>query len=154
MFDAGWNSTRITVWGVIRASTKQTCHFADDIFKCIFLNGSVWILIKISLKFQVVPKVNNIPALVQIMAWYQPGDQPLSEPIMVSLLMHICVTWPQWINSTYHFFSVPVHKQSQYHACWCPVSWTSEAVISRTTILIRREASIKQGTIGLSAWQV
>ena len=29
-------------------------HLADDIFKCIFLNGNVWILIKNSLKF--VPK--------------------------------------------------------------------------------------------------
>ena len=29
-------------------------HFADDIFKCIFLNENVWIPIKISLKF--VPK--------------------------------------------------------------------------------------------------
>ena len=44
-------------------------HFADDIFKCIFLNENVWISIKISLKF--VPKgpINNIPVLVQIMAW-------------------------------------------------------------------------------------
>ena len=29
-------------------------HFADDIFKCIFLNENVWIPIKISMKF--VPK--------------------------------------------------------------------------------------------------
>ena len=38
------------------------------IFKCIFLNENVLILIKISLKF--VPKgpINSIPALVQIMA--------------------------------------------------------------------------------------
>ena len=43
--------------------------FADDIFKCIFFNENVWIPIKISMKF--VPKgpINNIPALVQIMAW-------------------------------------------------------------------------------------
>ena len=39
-------------------------HFADDIFKCIFLNENVWIPIEISLKF--VPKgpIDNIPALV------------------------------------------------------------------------------------------
>ena len=44
-------------------------HFTDDIFNCIFLNENVRISIKISLKF--VPKgpINNIPALVQIMAW-------------------------------------------------------------------------------------
>ena len=58
-------------------------HFADDIFKCIFLNENVDISIKISLKF--VPKgpINKIPALVQIMAWRRPGDKPLSEPMMV-----------------------------------------------------------------------
>ena len=63
-------------------------HFADAIFKCIFLNENIWILIKISLKF--VPKgpINNTPALVQIMAWRRPGDKPLSELMMVSLLMH------------------------------------------------------------------
>ena len=76
-------------------------HFADDIFKRIFLNENIWIPIKISLKF--VPKVsiNNIPALVQIMAWRCPGDKPLSEPLMVNLPTHICVTRPQWVNTNY-----------------------------------------------------
>ena len=56
-------------------------HFADAIFKCIFLNENVSISIKISLKY--VPKgpINNIPALVQIMAWRRTGDKPLSEPM-------------------------------------------------------------------------
>ena len=54
-------------------------HFADDIFKCIFLNGNIWISIKSSLKF--VPKgpINNIAALVHIMACRRPDDNPLSE---------------------------------------------------------------------------
>ena len=67
-------------------------RFADDVFKGIFLNENVWISINISLKF--VPKgpINNIPALVQIMAWRRPGDKPLSEPVMVRLLTHI------WVN--------------------------------------------------------
>ena len=73
-------------------------HFADDIFKRIFFNESVWISIKISLKF--VPKgpIDNIPSLVQIMAWRRPGDKPLSEPMMDSLPTHICVTRTQWVN--------------------------------------------------------
>ena len=73
-------------------------HFADDILKCIFFNENVWILIEISLKF--VPKgpIDNIPALVQTMAWRRPGDKPLSEPMVVSLLTHIFVTRPQWVN--------------------------------------------------------
>ena len=32
------------------------------------------------------------------MAWRRPGDKPLSEPMMVSLLTHICVARPQWVN--------------------------------------------------------
>ena len=64
-------------------------HFPDDIFS----NKNGWI------KF--VPKVpiNSIPALVQIMAWRRPGDKPLSEPMTISLLTHICVTRPQWVKS-------------------------------------------------------
>ena len=66
---------------------RQNGHYFLDIFKCIFLNENVWILIKISQKF--VPKgtINNIPVLVQKMAWRRPGDKPLSEAMVVSLLM-------------------------------------------------------------------
>ena len=74
-------------------------HFADNIFKCIFLNESVWIPIKISLQFVPRGPINNIPALVQIMAWRRPGDKPLSEAMMVSIPMHICVIRPQWVKS-------------------------------------------------------
>ena len=77
-------------------------HFADDIFKCIFLNENIWILIKISLKFVPKSPINNIPALVQIMAWRRSGDKPLSEPIMIGLPMHICFTRPQWVNQICH----------------------------------------------------
>ena len=63
-----------------------------------WMNENVRILINISLKF--VPKglINNNPALVQKMAWRRPGDKPLSEPMMVSSLTHICVTRPQWVK--------------------------------------------------------
>ena len=73
-------------------------HFPDDIFRWIFLNENVWISIKISLKFVLRCQINNIPALVQIMAWRRPGDKPLSEPVMFRLLTHICVTRPQWVK--------------------------------------------------------
>ena len=68
-------------------------HIADNLFKCIFLNETVSVSIKILLKFIPKGSVNNIPALVQIMAWRRPGDKPLSEPMVVRLPMHICVTW-------------------------------------------------------------
>ena len=84
----------LTYWG----PRRNEQHFTDDIFKRIFFNKNVWILIKISLKF--VPKgpINNIPSLVQIMAWRRSGDKPLSEPMMVSSPTHICVTRSQWVN--------------------------------------------------------
>ena len=39
---------------------------------------NIWIPIKISLKFVPKGSINNIPALVQIMAWHRPGDKPVS----------------------------------------------------------------------------
>ena len=32
------------------------------------------------------------------MAWRRLGDKPLFEPMMVSLLTHICVTRPKWVS--------------------------------------------------------
>ena len=72
-------------------------HFADDIFKRIFFNENVWISLKISLTFVLKVRINNIPALGEIMTWRRPGDKPLSEPVLVSLLTHICVIRPQWV---------------------------------------------------------
>ena len=77
---------------------QNGCHFPDDIFKCIFFNENVWISLKISLKYVPNIRINNIPALVQIMAWRWPGDKPLSEPMMFCLLTHICVTQPEWVK--------------------------------------------------------
>ena len=77
---------------------QNGCLFTGDIFKCIFFNEKVWISISISLTFILKDPIDNIPALVQIMAWRLPGNNPLSEPMMVSLLMHICVTLPQCVN--------------------------------------------------------
>ena len=74
----------------------------DTIFQTPFSNEFPWMIIydffiKISLKFVPRGPINNMPALVQIMAWHWPGDKPLSEPRKVSLLTHIYVTRPQWI---------------------------------------------------------
>ena len=109
----------LTLWNIILILQDQRVNtlrprqngrrFADDTFKHIFLNENVRISIKISLKF--VPKgpINNNPSLVQIMAWRRSGDKPLSEPMMVSLLTHICVTRPQWVKrqGTTIFFTNP-----------------------------------------------
>ena len=55
---------------------------------------------KISLMFVHRFQINNIPALVMIMAWRRSGDKPLSKPMMVNLLTRICVTRPQWVNNS------------------------------------------------------
>ena len=71
-------------------------HFSGDIFRCIFFNEE--------LEFQLRCQCNlfigsiNIPALVRAMGRRRPGDKPLSEPIMVSLVTHICVTWPPLVK--------------------------------------------------------
>ena len=57
-------------------------HAADDIFKCIFLYENIWIPTKISLNYVPYGLIDNMAALVQIMAWRRPGDKPLSETMM------------------------------------------------------------------------
>ena len=80
-----WSLSPVFPRGVLNTlRPRQYCrHFTDDIFKCIFMNENVWILIKISLKYVPKVRINNIPALVQIMAWRRLGDKPLSEQMMV-----------------------------------------------------------------------
>ena len=73
------------------------------IFHTTFWNGFSWMKMyefreKISLKFVPRGPINNMPALGQIMAWRRPGDKPLTEPMMVRLLTHVCVTRPQWVK--------------------------------------------------------
>ena len=94
-------------------------NFPDDIFKRIFLNENVQISIKISLEF--VPKgpIDTSPALVQIMAWRRPGNKPLSEPMMVNILTHICITLPQWVQR--------VTVQEKDTLCCIGLWWSSQA---------------------------
>ena len=107
----------------------------------------VWIPIEISLKF--VPKdlINNIPALVQIMAWRRPGNKPLSESMMVSLLTHVCVTWPQWVNSV---STIPIHIGGAYLVSIAPADGLAPygAKPSQDTILTTQaQAWFCQNTI-------
>ena len=78
---------QLTHWGREKWPTFPRRHF--QMFEFLF---------KISPKF--VPKgpINNIPALVRIMAGRRTGDKLLSESMMVKLPTHICVTRPQWVK--------------------------------------------------------
>ena len=79
--------------------------------KVHFLEWNWWILLKISMKF--VPKVpiNNIPTLVQIMAWRGPGDKPLSELMMVRLPTHMWDKGNQCGWTECHVMMIMLH-------CW------------------------------------
>ena len=102
-------SLLLTHWGRDKWRPFRRRHF-----QCIFLNGNVWIPIKISLKF--VPKgpIYNIPTMVQIMAWRRPGNKPLFEPMGVSLPTHICVARPQWVKV---FFSYKYRQKTWSSLC-------------------------------------
>ena len=80
----------------------------------------IWLIFHQSLflRFQ---SIDNIPALVEIMAWRRPGDKPLSEPVIVRLLMHICVSRLQWVKVVICRLMALSHYLDQ---CWLYVSWT------------------------------
>ena len=88
-----WPYKSVNTW-----RPRQNDRHLPDIFKYIFLNENIWILIKISLKSVPEGPIYNIPASVQIMAWRRPGDKQLSEPMVVRLPTHMCVTRPQLVN--------------------------------------------------------
>ena len=104
-YDTKWQSSELSsligMFNTLRPR-QYGRHFADDVLNCIFLNENVWIPIENSLMFVPKGSINNNPALFQIMAWCRPGDKPLSEQVMVSLLTHICFTWPQWVKIAWH----------------------------------------------------
>ena len=82
-----WEFKLLTHWGWNKMATIIQTIFSN----AFFFNENTYISLKTSLKFRKV-QINNYPAFVQIMIRCCPGDKPLSEPLMVSLLMHICVT--------------------------------------------------------------
>ena len=55
---------------------KMGAILEDDIFKRIFLNE----------KFVPKSPIDNKPALVQVMAWCQTGDKPLTEPMITQFI--------------------------------------------------------------------
>ena len=124
-------------------------HFPDNIFKCIFLNENVWILITISLKF--VPKgpINNILALIQIMAWHGSGDKPLSEPMLVGSLTHICITQLQWVKQQSHCIEIMLPL---FHV---PVfTYNSLEVLPMLIILVIGSLSLNNQLNNIHCWSV
>ena len=72
-----------------------------------FLNENVGFSLKISLMFVPEVRIHNILALVRIMACCLVATKPLSKPMMVSLLTHICITRPQWVKGWINLYFFP-----------------------------------------------
>ena len=73
----------------------------------IFSNAFSWMKmfqLRLKVHWSLFPKgpINTIPSLVKIMASHRSGEKPLSEPMLVSLPTHICVTRPQWVTKCSH----------------------------------------------------
>ena len=103
-------------------------HFADDIFKCIFLNENVLISIKISLKFVLEGSFNNFPALVEIMGrqaiiWTNDGQVYwcIYASFRFSELTHCGLV------ILYHFIDLIQHCVRQWLAAWWyqVITWTN-----------------------------
>ena len=77
---------------------QNGCQLADNIFKCISVNENFCILLQMSLKFVPKGSINNMSALVQVMAWRKTGDRPLPEPWWPSSLVYMCGTRGRWVN--------------------------------------------------------
>ena len=69
---------------------QNSRHFADDIFRCIFLYEKFCILIQISLKFLPKGPIDKESSLVQVMVWRRTGDKPLPDQCWHTSLTHIC----------------------------------------------------------------
>ena len=122
-------------------------RFADDTFKRIFLNENTIISIMVSHEF--VPKgaMNNNPALVQIMAWHRSGDKPLPEPMVVSLLTHICVTRPQWVNPSQTVQLSVLFASIQGSLQWHDMNFIKSHIIRLSTVCLTASADPHQRNI-------
>ena len=114
------NAENVSIWWRHHESIRQPCywpsppakfwfrhqtlltHWGRDkmaaISQTILSNAFSWMkILEFRLKFH---WSLFLRVQLTVMAWRRPGDKPLSEPMMVRSLTHICVTRPQWVNSS------------------------------------------------------
>ena len=91
MDEFAWIRSLLTHWGRYKMATISQTTILNAFSRIKMLGLRL-------LKFVSKGRINNIPSLVQIMAWRRPGDKPLSEHMMVRLPTHTCVARPQWVN--------------------------------------------------------
>ena len=83
---------------------------------------------------------------------HRSGDKPLSEPMMVSLMTHICVARPQWVNwltpgrcgsnSICGFFKL---RYLEY-LLWNGLKWVAQNPINCKSTLVQVIAWYRQAT--------
>ena len=151
----GGRSSAVTCPSVLRPPLMEV---ADNIFICIFLNETFWILIKISLKLVRKGPIANNSALVQIMAWRRIGDKPLSETMLTQFIdTYICGIRGRWVYAELlfrkHKYAFILHYQpwnkcwnllsrkteaspsyNQYHGCWWPGDVRSQGISSQLVL--------------------
>ena len=93
-------------------------HFADDIFRHIFLNKDI----KISLKF-VRCKIDNMSELVPVMAWHWTGDKPLPAPVY-------------WPNSWAHYCANSTVSLNDNNQCRLFIDITIHGDVNKQSTLI------------------
>ena len=101
------NSSKLTHWDHDKMATIVQTTFSN----AFHWMKNVWTSINISLKF--VPKglINNIPALVQIMAWRRPGDKPVYEAMMKQWwLDYWCIYASLGLNELRHIYGSVLFK--------------------------------------------
>ena len=70
------------------------------------------------------------------MVWRRPGDKPLSEPMVISLLTHTFVTRPQWVKANSTFYSTQQSYQKnnsqirikKWFIRWYNFSWQNHVI--------------------------
>ena len=97
-------------------------HATGDIFKCIFMNEKSCILIEIPPKF--VPKVRltsqsiDKSVLIQVMAWRQRGNKPLTEPMQTQFTDAYMQYNERWVNG-----DIIPQQELLNKACDCLTHW-------------------------------
>ena len=114
-------------------SPRRNGHnFPDDIFKGICLHENDELRLRFHWRLFLSFQSSIFATLVQTIAWRWPGDKPLSEAMVVSLLAHVHYTRPQWVNSiSLSQKRLPCCLSSnivifRFIPMWCQAQWSSE----------------------------
>ena len=97
---------------------------------------------QISLKLDPKGPIDNKSALVQIMAWHQPGDKPLSEPMMVSLCLVYAsfnsIALGRWGDNFKSItFKLVIQKSSMVICCDIVLRWMQQNLTNEKSTLIQ-----------------